>query len=164
LRYARAVQVFLIRHAEAVPETAALADPLRHLTAGGRAQATAIGDRLRWHDCTPTQIWASPLVRAIQTAELLAAGVESTLPIEALPALAPDGDPRAMTAALDALASDAIVMLVGHGPCLTRIGALLTGRELAYLRRAEAVRIVDGVERWRFAWDGDAPVISARDT
>jgi phosphohistidine phosphatase len=158
------VQVFLIRHADADPVTPAIADPQRPLTETGHQQARAIGDRLRWHDCTPTQIWSSPLVRALETAELIARGVESELAVEAVPALAPGADPRAVVAALRQLADDAIVMLVGHGPNLSRVGALLTGEpELAILERAEAVRIVDGAMRWRFAWDADAPDIFARD-
>ncbi|MBC7975628.1 MAG: phosphohistidine phosphatase SixA [Myxococcales bacterium] len=159
------MQVFLIRHAEADPETTALADPQRRLTERGRLQARAIGDRLRWHDCTPTRIWASPLVRAVETAELVARFVESELAVEALPALAPDGDPRAVLAALGPLSKDAVVMVVGHGPSLARLGALLIGTpELAILRRAEAARIVDGTLRWRFAWDAEAPDPAARST
>jgi phosphohistidine phosphatase len=157
------VQVFLIRHAEAVDETLALADPHRHLTAAGRQQARAIGDRLRWHDCLPSHIWSSPLVRAIQTAELVAAGLQSDLVVDALPALAPDDSPRAVVAALTALPADSIVVAVGHEPGLSAVGALLLGQPaLASLAKAEAVRIVDGTLRWRFAWNADAPDIAAR--
>jgi phosphohistidine phosphatase len=157
------VQVFLIRHADAVPETLALGDPHRHLTPHGREQARAIGDRLRWHDCEPTHLWSSPLVRAIQTAELVASGVHSTLPIEALPALAPEEPARAVVAALAGLAATSIVVLVGHEPGLSAVGALLVGdREFRSLAKAEAARIVDGVLRWRFACDAEAPVIATR--
>ena len=79
----------MIRHAEAIDETLELRDPMRHLTAHGRKQATSLGDRLRWHDCTPTHIWTSPLVRAVQTAELVATGLASPIAVEVIPALAP---------------------------------------------------------------------------
>ena len=154
------MQVFLIRHADAVPETPALADPQRPLSELGRAQARAIADRLRWHDCTPSQIWSSPLARARETAELIARGVSSELAVDPIPALAPGDDPHAVIAALHALPRDAIVMLVGHGPSLAKVGARLTRQPpLAVLGRAEAVRIVDGAVRWRFAWDAEAPDI-----
>ncbi|HET7506630.1 MAG TPA: histidine phosphatase family protein [Kofleriaceae bacterium] len=160
------MQVFLIRHAEAVQETLELRDPDRHLTPDGRRQARAIGERLRWHDCVPTHIWSSPLVRAIQTAELVASGMHSEIAIDSLPALAPDESPRAVVAAVTALtaaSADAAIMLVGHEPSLSAIGALLVGQpELAPLAKAEAVRIVDGALRWRFAWDADAPRTVAR--
>jgi phosphohistidine phosphatase len=157
------VQVFLIRHAEAVDETLALVDPHRHLTAAGRQQARAIGDRLRWHDCVPSHIWASPLVRAIQTAELVAAALQSDLVVDAIPALAPDDNPRAVVSALAALPAGSIVVIVGHEPGLSAVGALLLGQpELASLGKACAVRIVDGTLRWRFAWNADAPDMAAR--
>ena len=122
------MEVFLIRHAEATPETLALTDPHRHLTAIGRDQARALGDRLRWHDCVPTHLWSSPLVRAIQTTELVVARFASSLAVETMPALAPGESPRDVVAALRALPGDSIVLLVGHEPGLSGIGALLVGK------------------------------------
>jgi phosphohistidine phosphatase len=154
------VQVFLIRHAEATPETLTLADPHRHLTATGRRQARALGDRLRWHDCAPTHVWSSPLVRAIQTAELVAAGLACDHVVEAIPALAPEENPRGVVTALAALPPDAIALLAGHEPGLSAVGALLVGQPaFASLAKAEAARIVDGALRWRFAWDAEAPAV-----
>jgi len=150
----------LIRHADAAPETVAIRDPHRHLTPTGRRQARGLGDRLRWHDCTPTHIWSSPLVRAIQTAELVAAGLGCEIAVETLPVLAPDENPRSVVGALAALSRDAIVILVGHEPGLSAVGALLLGRtEFASLGKAQAARIDNGVLRWRFACDADAPEI-----
>jgi phosphohistidine phosphatase len=149
------VQVFLIRHAEAVDETLDLRDPLRHLTPHGRTQARELGDRLRWHDCEPTHIFTSPLVRAVQTAELVAAGLQSTATIEVAPWLAPGESPRS---GLDKLPADALVVLVGHEPALSALGALLVGSpDFAPLGKAEAARIDDGKLRWRFAWNAEAP-------
>jgi phosphohistidine phosphatase len=154
------VQVFLLRHADAAQETVAMRDPHRHLTPTGRRQARAIGERLRWHDCTPTHIWASPLVRAVQTAELVAAGLDSELPVETLPALGPDDNPRSVISALAALPGDATVILVGHEPGLSGVGALLVGQpEFAGLAKAQAARIDSGTLRWRFACDAEAPEI-----
>jgi len=133
-------------------------DPHRHLTATGRHQARAIGDRLRWHDCTPTHIWSSPLVRAIQTAELVAAGLASETSVETLPVLAPDDNPRAVVAALAHLPGDSVVILVGHEPGLSAVGSLLVGHPgFAGLAKAQAARIDNGALRWRFACDADAP-------
>lgn len=157
------MQVFLIRHGDAVPETLALTDAQRYLSFEGRVQARAIGDRLRWHDCTPTHIWTSPCVRAVQTAELVATAVESTVAVETLPALAPEDSPRAVLAALHRLPEDAIVLVVGHEPSLSAVGALLIGKlDFASLGKAQAARIVDGALRWRFAWNADAPESAPR--
>lgn len=152
--------IFLIRHAEAIDETLELRDPHRHLTARGREQASALGERLRWHDCTATALWTSPLVRAVQTAELVLAALGAELPVMAEPRLAPGGDVRALLASLrDANHS---VALVGHEPILSGIGGALTGQpEFPALGKAEAVRL-DRIEggfrvRWRFSWSDAAP-------
>lgn len=152
-----AVEVFLIRHAAAVDETLELRDPFRHLTPEGRDQAKSLGDRLRWHDCHPTHIWTSPLVRAVQTAELVAAGLQLPIAVDVFPALAPGESGRAVVTALKTLPPAAHVVLVGHEPGLSGIGALLLGGDLATIAKAEAVRIIDGQLRWRFAWNADAP-------
>jgi len=151
----------LIRHADAIDETLELRDPMRHLTSTGRTQATSLGDRLRWHDCTPTHIWTSPLVRAVQTAELVATGLEAKITIEVIPALAPGENARTVLAAVHALPADASVLLVGHEPGMSGVGALLLGvPDLAPLEKAEAARISDGQLRWRFAWNAEAPTTS----
>lgn len=156
------MQVFLIRHAAAIDETLELRDPHRHLAPHGREQARSLGDRLRWHDCVPTHVWTSPLVRAVQTAELLTGALPSTVCVEIVPALAPDGSPRAVVAALRALEAGAAVMIVGHEPSLSGIGALLVGApDFESLGKAEAARIVDGVLRWRCAWNAGAPAAAA---
>jgi phosphohistidine phosphatase len=155
------VQLFLVRHAEAVDETLTLRDPYRHLTTRGREQARALGDRLRWHDCVPTRIWASPLVRAVQTAELVATGLACETPVEIIPDLAPDGNARDVHQAVRALPDDVAVMLVGHEPALSAIGSLIVAHPFDALDKAQAARIVDGVLRWRFAWDAEAPTVIA---
>ncbi|HEY5921918.1 MAG TPA: phosphohistidine phosphatase SixA [Kofleriaceae bacterium] len=158
------MDVFLIRHADAIDETLELRDPMRHLTAAGRTQAANLGDRLRWHDCTPTHIWTSPLVRAVQTAELVATGLASTIAVEVMPALAPGENARAVLAAVQALPADASVLLVGHEPGISAVGELVLGvPDLAPLDKAEAVRITDGALRWRFAWNADAPTTNQGD-
>jgi phosphohistidine phosphatase len=152
------VQVFLIRHAKAVDETLELRDPARHLDSTGRGQARSLGDRLRWHDCAPTHIWTSPLVRAVQTAELVAAGLLSQIAIEVAPGLAPGEAPRAVAQALAKLPSNACVIVVGHEPGMSALGAVLSGLgEFPALEKAQAARLVDGHLRWLFRWDAEAP-------
>lgn len=151
--------VFLVRHAHAVDETRELPDEARHLSDRGRGAARELGRRLRWHDCTPTAIWTSPLTRAVMTADLVASTLEWEGPIESVPALAPSGSARAVLAALATLDPRGAVVLVGHEPSLSGIGGALTLRDdFPALRKAQAARI-DGRElRWLFAYDDDAPV------
>ncbi len=162
------MQVFLIRHAEAIDETLALRDPHRHLTDHGRDQARALGERLRWHDCVPTYVWSSPLVRAVQTAELVLANLGGSVGVSSEPALAPGEDVRSLVQKLSKLGEDEIVMIVGHEPILAGLGALLSGvADFAALSKAEAARIDNAGRpgagakaarvRWRFAWNDAAP-------
>ena len=153
-----AVQVFLIRHAHATDETLQVSDAHRPLSATGRTQAKRLGEKLRWYDCGITHVWSSPLVRAIQTAELVIAGFDDDLALEIVPDLAPDGAPRAVVAALKLLPAGSSAMIVGHEPGMSSLGALLLGgTAFDPLGKAEAARIVDGKLRWRFAWDAEAP-------
>ena len=155
------MQIFLVRHANAVDETLDVRDPMRFLTPDGRHQALQLGDRLRWHDCTPTHVWSSPFVRAVQTAELLVAGLHSEVAVAVAPALAPGSTTTPLVAAIRALPADSCVVLVSHEPQLSMIGAALLGhRDVVTLGRAEAARIVNGQLRWRFAWNADAPTIA----
>jgi phosphohistidine phosphatase len=155
--------VFLIRHAEAVAASSELRDGHRHLTEHGRMQARALGDRLRWHDCEPTWIWTSPLVRAVQTAELVATMLHAPCPIETMVALSPDGAVGDVLAALAALPTDSIVMLVGHMPTITEIATeLVHARSFGSMGNAEAVRIHHDRVRYRFAWNAEAPTTAIK--
>jgi len=117
-----------------------------------------LGGRLRWNDCQPTQIWTSPLVRAVQTAELVAAGLKANVAVEVVPLVAPGESARALLALVQALPADASVLLVGHEPGMSGLGALLAGDpNFAALAKAEAARLVDGKLRWRCAWNSEAP-------
>ena len=157
------MQVFLVRHAEAVVETRTLPDPQRHLTAQGRIQAKELGDRMRWHDCAPSHVWSSPLVRAVQTAELITSCFAPDVTIEVMPELAPGQHERVVVAAVGGLPAGSSVVLVGHEPSLSAIGTLLVGADdFAGLAKAQAARIVDGKLRWRFSWNAEAPELLAR--
>ena len=102
---ARGEYVALMRHASA-PGTGDPADfslgdctTQRNLSAAGRAQARAIGARLRAHGMAMAAVWSSQWCRCLETAELLDLGA-----VEARPALnsffRDRGDGPAQTAAL----------------------------------------------------------------
>jgi phosphohistidine phosphatase len=156
------VQLFLIRHAAAVDATADVPDAGRCLSDAGRRQAAALGERLRWYDCIPSAMWTSPLLRAVETAELIAAGLRWTGGVVRQAALSPTGDLQALRRLFEA-ASLPTIVIVGHEPSLSRLAGLLCDRpDFAGLRPAEAVRVDDtrvgiGRFRWRFGHDDDAP-------
>jgi phosphohistidine phosphatase len=157
--HAGGVIVFLVRHAHAVDERRDLPDHARHLTNLGRGAARNLGLRLRWHDCSPTALWTSPLTRTVMTAELVATALDWTGPIESHVGLAPNGRGSDVIAALTALPADSVVVLFGHEPGISNLGARLTGDpEFLPLAKAQAVRIDGRVVRWRFSHDDVAPI------
>jgi phosphohistidine phosphatase len=116
------VRVYLCRHAEAAPGEP---DDLRELTDEGRRQARALGVRLAGLAEPPATVLASPLLRARQTAEAIAAETGATLRVE--PALAPGATADALH---DAVAgASAPVAAVGHQPDCSDITVVLTGSD-----------------------------------
>ncbi|HEV8454721.1 MAG TPA: phosphohistidine phosphatase SixA [Gemmatimonadales bacterium] len=123
------MRVYLVRHGEAVPEHV---DPARPLSDRGRAEierVAAQAARLGWR---LAEIRQSGLLRAGQTAEILAARLAPARGVRAVEGLRPDDDPRRVAEECEAIREP--VMLVGHLPHLGRLASLLlvgdAGREL----------------------------------
>lgn len=109
------MRLVIVRHAEAA---SGQPDELRPLTAEGRAQARALGERLRAAGVEPEAVVSSPLLRARETARALALG-EPMIDERLAPGAAPD-DVRA-------IAEDftGTVVVVGHQPDCGRAAAAL---------------------------------------
>ena len=123
------MNILVVRHAIAEAREAFAKkdrdDDLRPLTKKGmeRMREGARGLRLV---VDRTDILAhSPLVRARQTAEILARALEPGRTVE-VPELAPGGGPAAVTDWLQQMAPEASVCLVGHEPDLSELVAWLT--------------------------------------
>jgi len=145
------MRVILVRHAEAVPEEDAGSDRDRWLSARGREMARGLARLLREQDVSPDAMVASPLPRAVQTAELLAAGLDYLRPIESWRCLEPGAHPRVAATEIGATAG-AVVVVVGHEPSISALGAYLAGRPaFPSFRTAQAC-----------ALDGNRPVFTAR--
>jgi phosphohistidine phosphatase len=140
------VKVYLVRHAEAVDVRdmhEAGSDGDRWLNARGREQARVLARLLREQGVSPDAILSSPLPRAVSTAELVADGVGYLGVVEVLPALGPGAHPR--LAAQHIATAGASVVVVGHEPSISALGALLLGRpSFPPFRTAQACAIEDG--------------------
>jgi phosphohistidine phosphatase len=120
------VKLYLVRHAEAVSEEVAGSDEVRWLSARGREAARGLARLLREQNVELDAVVTSPLPRAMQTAELVANGLDFLGVVEALPGLAPGCHPRR---AADELATRGrAVLVVGHEPTMSSLGAYLLGR------------------------------------
>jgi phosphohistidine phosphatase len=151
----RRVRVTLIRHAEAGED--APRDESRSLTVRGRADARRLGRVLARRGVRFTLIVTSPLVRAVQTAEIVAAAVGYRDRMPASDLLVPEAAALEVVAFLRSVADERSVALVAHEPILSAIAAaLLHEPRYPALRKAEALRIrladgpkEAGTRRWR---------------
>jgi phosphohistidine phosphatase len=126
--------LYLVRHAEAEPVRTA--DAERRLTAKGRAQAERIGRFFRERDFVVETVFSSPLVRAAQTAELLAEplGLSPVLRQE----LAAGVTPGTLKRFLQAQTISDGAVIVGHEPDLSGITADFLGCEADRFRVRKA--------------------------
>ena len=117
------MRVFLVRHAEAAPGEP---DELRRLTPAGREAARELGERLA--DAHPTAVVCSPLLRARETADLIARACK----LDAAPDdnLAPGASADTLRAAT--AHRGATVIAVGHQPDCSEIVLEVTGRDVSF--------------------------------
>ena len=145
------MRVILVRHAEAVPEEDAGSDRDRWLSARGREMARGLARLLREQKVEPDAVISSPLPRAVQTAELLAGGLDYLGPIQSWRCLEPGAHPRVAGGEIAASGAQ-IAIVVSHEPTISALGAYLAGKPaFPQFRTAQAC-----------ALDGRQPVFSAR--
>lgn len=163
------MRVTLIRHGEAGDDAAR--DELRSLTLRGRVAVARVGRALRRRGGDFTVIVSSPLVRALQTAEIVAAEVGYAGRLVVNEALVPEARVAHAVDLVRSLAQEDSVAFVAHEPILSSLaGELLGTGRFPALRKAEALRLrlPDGKPgsaevRWRIDPDTGARDSSARD-
>jgi phosphohistidine phosphatase len=120
--------IYLVRHGLAAERGAEFPDDdERPLTSEGIERFRQEMPGLKELNVRLDRVLTSPLVRAVQTAEILAAGIGCEAPLVTVDALRPDGRYDALTAALGRLGRDRSVALVGHMPSIGEIAARLIG-------------------------------------
>ena len=120
------MQILLVRHGDAV-EHGARTDSERWLTPKGRRTTRSVAEALRAAGVEPRRMFTSPLVRAVQTSEILASSAGFEGPLEVLASLVPSGDPEHVVRVLDEVDDAALVALVGHEPSMSALAAHLLG-------------------------------------
>jgi phosphohistidine phosphatase len=149
------VRLTLIRHGEAGDD--APRDGLRSLTLRGRASVSRVGRALRRRGGDFTAIVSSPLVRALQTAEIVAAEVGFGGRLVVSETLIPEAPVEEALELLRTLKNEDSIAFVAHEPILSTLAGALTGHgRHPALRKAEALRfrLPDGPgsraeARWR---------------
>lgn len=137
------VQIYLVRHGDAVPEEEAGSDRDRWLSPRGREASRVLGRLLREQGVVPDAILCSPLPRAVQTAELLAQGLDFLAHVPSRRYLEPSAHPRVAAGELAALGGS--IMIVSHEPLVSSLGAFLLGiPAFPSFRTAQCCAIEDG--------------------
>ena len=134
------MRLTLIRHGEAGDD--APSDEQRALTKKGRADARRVGRALARRGVRFHAVISSPLVRAVQTAELVVGAMDQRVRITVSEALLPEARPTLAVALIASLAHERSLALVAHEPILSRLAAALLGlSKHPALRKGEALRI-----------------------
>ena len=121
-------ELYIVRHAIAAERGSDWPDDSkRPLTEEGISRFKEVVKGLRRLDVEIDEIFTSPLVRAKQTAELLAAGLNGKSPVKVLDALAPGHTSSSLMTQLARVAKRRRIAVVGHEPELGELAAHLIG-------------------------------------
>jgi phosphohistidine phosphatase len=134
------VKLYVMRHGPAEDDSPTGRDSDRILTPEGRERTRAVARALVSEGEAPLTIVSSPLVRALQTAEIIAAVIDlerrvreakdtggASGVVEIRREMAPGGDPLALVLEL-ARSGRKRAMIVGHEPDLSALVSRLVGR------------------------------------
>jgi phosphohistidine phosphatase len=146
------MKLYLVQHGEAVPKDE---DPERPLSARGELDVHAVAAMIRDAGITLERVWHSGKRRAEQTANIFAAAVLTGGVVEVVRGISPN-DPVAEFAS-DADVWEGDTLVVGHLPFMSRLVALLAGKD----QQSEIVQYYPGsiiclervaVDRWVIIW------------
>ncbi len=135
------MNLLVLRHAEAVPQAAT--DAERGLTEKGAKQAKTVGRFCAKEGIIPDVILSSPLIRARDTAQIVASCLEGKKLVRLEEGLRPGMNTERGLALLRKEAANSMVMLVGHEPDLSGFCASLlsAGDQTIHLRKAGLVML-----------------------
>ena len=125
--------LILVRHAHALSryEAHVTTDAERPLSAQGEQKALQTAQALRVQKVAPQIILTSPLLRAVQTAEILAQTLRIPVQKESLlDGFHPDNDVRDFL--LEQFEHFSAVIAVSHNPAITYVNALLSGQVIPF--------------------------------
>ncbi len=103
-------------------------DGLRPISAEGRRKQIEAAGGMKRLGLVPDHILTSPLVRALQTTEILAEVLGHGQRFESVESLGTGCSTAAVVALLGRFRADTTVMLVGHEPAFSGAAAALIGR------------------------------------
>jgi len=119
------MKLYLVRHAEAIERSGTTSDASRYLTTKGRLIFRKIARRVRKAGIAPAVIFTSPLLRSVQTADILAERLKHEGPVVVAKELSPGFDLQALRSLLAKAGNPGEAAFVGHEPDLGEVAAAL---------------------------------------
>ncbi|QXE91916.1 histidine phosphatase family protein [Geomonas subterranea] len=123
--------IHIVRHAEAIERTPEVPEEHRYLTRRGRRRFRKAAKSLATLGIEPDLILTSPLVRAVQTADILAERLRYKRELIVTTQLSPGFRPEKHDELLKLYPQVSEVALVGHEPDLGLVTQALLGEELS---------------------------------
>ena len=152
------MDLLVLRHGEAGRRSPLPGDSKRSLTTEGKQEIVDLSNGLTSLELKLDYIFTSPLLRAKQTAEIVAKSLKYKGKVEELDALKPEGSKLEFYSALSRMKQDSMILVVGHEPYLSemiseaisqsgcRIDLKKAG--LARIRILSTLPIIRGELRW----------------
>ncbi len=120
------MKLYFVRHAAAIARGGEVVDEHRYLTIRGRESFRLTAKRMARKEIMPDAIITSPLLRAVQTADILSEALAFEGKLVVSPELAPGFDPAKLHRILASFKGTKGLALVGHEPDLGEVvGTLL---------------------------------------
>jgi phosphohistidine phosphatase len=119
------MKLIFIRHAAAVDRASEISEESRYLTPEGRVFFRKTARTMLKNSVDPAMILTSPLIRAVQTADILAETLSCCSPLVLRNELQPGFGMQSLARLLDEYHSAGELVLVGHEPDLSSIIAAL---------------------------------------
>ncbi len=119
------MKLVIVRHAAAIERTAEVSEGKRYLTPEGRDFFRKTAKTMAQKGVNPALILTSPLIRAVQTADVLAEVISYLGPLVVADELAPGFDKAALQNLLQGFPSSKELVIVGHEPDLSLLTASL---------------------------------------
>ena len=122
-------ELYVMRHGLAVTRGSVRFsdDAQRPLVPEGKEKMREIAEGLKQVGFEVDWIVSSPLVRAVETAGIIAESLASTVPVDVCDAMRPGGSPEDLLAFLAKRPNFRRVLVVGHEPDLSELAARLIG-------------------------------------
>jgi phosphohistidine phosphatase len=156
------MQIYIIRHAHALDGEN---DAVRPLSKKGRAQIRATARFLKRSGALATgEFWHSPLVRAVDTAQLLAKGLGGRIRLKLVAGLLHDDNPAIMAKKLNGQRRP--VAVVGHEPHLSALASVLIAGKarppLVVLKKCAVLALERAGRRWAVRWQVSPGMLAKR--